>query len=224
MKWWNEKRREETGRKVNEVYNVWRRLSSRVTRWRSGGVGGWGGGGTLRDEIKLLWLSLSDMSSKKGCRLGGAVTDRLGCGTPLVSRCSPAFCPWVKRVEKTYVDCTIADIHMLNTQLWLASEVFFLHYRLLFHISSVYSLLDFDDFKLCKWWHLVAGRCYCLDDADSPAALQCVALHLFLLAKTFWVIKGSVSSSPTMNSNLFYRPADILASNFYQLPKRFSRW
>lgn len=43
------------------------------------------GGVTLRDK-KLLWLSLSDMSSKKGCRLGGAVTDWLGCGMPLVSR------------------------------------------------------------------------------------------------------------------------------------------
>lgn len=54
-----------------------------------------GGGGrvTLSDDIKLLWLSLSDMSSKKGCRLGGAVTDGQGGGTPLVSRCSPAFCP-----------------------------------------------------------------------------------------------------------------------------------
>lgn len=37
------------------------------------GDGGGPGVFTLRDD-KLLWLSLSDMS-KKGCRLGGAVTD-----------------------------------------------------------------------------------------------------------------------------------------------------
>lgn len=73
------------------------RLSSKVdmTTRAPGSRGGSGGGGgvTFRDEIKLLWLSLSDMSSKKGCRLGGAVADRQGCGMPLVSRCSPAFCP-----------------------------------------------------------------------------------------------------------------------------------
>lgn len=41
---------------------------------------------TFREEITALWLSLSGTSSKKGCRLGGAVTGRPGCGTPLVSK------------------------------------------------------------------------------------------------------------------------------------------
>lgn len=59
----------------------------------TGTIGGGGAAVTLREEIMLLWLSLSDMSSKKGCRLGGAVTDWPGCGTPLVSKCSGAFCP-----------------------------------------------------------------------------------------------------------------------------------
>lgn len=57
------------------------RLSSKVDMTaRAPGSGGESGGGgvTFRDEIKLLWLSLSDMSSKKGCRLGGAVADRQG--------------------------------------------------------------------------------------------------------------------------------------------------
>lgn len=97
MKW--EKKHEE---KVNEVCNMWRRLSSRgdmmmgTTRSRGDA------GATLRDEIKLLWFSLSDVSSKKGCRLGGAVTGMLGCGMPLVSRCSPGFNPW----EKTWKELT----------------------------------------------------------------------------------------------------------------------
>ena len=40
----------------------------------------------MKDEMRVLWHSLSAMSSKKGCRLGGAETDWLGSGAPLVSR------------------------------------------------------------------------------------------------------------------------------------------
>lgn len=58
-----------------------------MTGWKEilaeGGVGR--AGVTFREE-RLLWVLLLAMSSKKGCRLGGAVTAWLGSATPLVSR------------------------------------------------------------------------------------------------------------------------------------------
>lgn len=81
--------------------------------------GGHGGGGvTFRDE-KLLGLSLPDMSSKKGCKLGGAVTDWLSWGAPLVSRWSPTFCPWEKRGSKN----VHPEINMLDNLLNIHSAV-----------------------------------------------------------------------------------------------------
>lgn len=75
-------KRQERGRK--NVMNVGKK---KVSGWKEiiaeGGAGD--AGVTFREE-KLLWVLLSAMSSKKGCRLGGAVTAWLGSGTPLVSR------------------------------------------------------------------------------------------------------------------------------------------
>lgn len=62
---WNEKKNEK--KRFMRV--------NKVTGWKE--ILGEGRAGradvTFREE-KLLWLLLSDMSSKKGCRLGGAVT------------------------------------------------------------------------------------------------------------------------------------------------------
>lgn len=90
---------------------------------RGGGEGGGAAAGvTLRDDIKLFWLSLSEMSSKKGCRLGGAVTGWLGCGSPLASKCSPAFCPYRQRVARLERK---AHLHMLIMQVLFWDKMLF---------------------------------------------------------------------------------------------------